>query len=95
MKPETLSLLNEQWLIRRLGLHGRQVDRGVTTTIERIARMREAIREVGPSVIVGHGKDGLPMNYEQAFERLYGVPFKADISSKTPVESMASELSQP
>lgn len=69
---EMLALLSEQWMIKRLGQYGQSINTGLTTADERQERMRQAIRAVGPLVIVGRGEDGRGMTYERAFEKLYG-----------------------
>lgn len=61
----------EMWLARRLGTHGVPVFGGVTDRAERIARIRKAICDNHLEVIIAGRKDGKPVNYSQAFERLY------------------------
>lgn len=62
----------EMWLAQRLGTHGVTVFGGLTDRTERIARIRKAICDNGLEVIVCGRKDGKPVNYAQAFQRLYG-----------------------
>ena len=83
MKQSTLTLYNEQWLLRRLREQGAgTLDAGDTTPEERRERVRQAILTHGlTSVIIGRGKDGKPMLWPQAFEALYGVPFAAQEAS--------------
>lgn len=69
-----LNLYTEQWLMRRLQDHGcGMLDEGVTTAEERKQRVAQAIQEHGlEHVVLGRGKDGKPLNYGEAFARLYG-----------------------
>lgn len=73
MKQQSLTLSNEQWLLRRLMDHGvPRLDAGVTTAEERRERVRQAIIEHNlVAVIAGH-RDGKPILYPQAFQALYG-----------------------
>lgn len=66
-------LIDELWLVKRLGQHGSAILEGVTTPEDRRARIRNSIISHGlAAVIVGRGKDRQPQTYAQAFERLYG-----------------------
>lgn len=69
-------LLSEQWMIRRLGQHGANIDIGLTTLDIRRERMREAIQQVGPQVIVGRTGEGKSMSYAEAYEKLWKVLFE-------------------
>jgi hypothetical protein len=68
-------LEREQYLIGRLGQHGANVDAGVTTPQIRMERMREAIAEVGPGIVIGRGKDRKPITYAQVFQQIYNQPY--------------------
>jgi hypothetical protein len=62
----------EMWLARRIALHSVNIFEGETDTGERRQRFRRAIRDHDlADVVCGRGKDGKPVNYATAFERLY------------------------
>lgn len=68
------TLDQECWFAKRLREHGAGwILAGDTTAAVRRERVRAAIlkHRLEP-VIIGRGRDGKPMTYEQAFERLYG-----------------------
>lgn len=72
--PDLTLMRGEMWLARRLGKHGvLLVFGGTTSSKERMQRMREKIKTAGLELIICGHKDGKPVRYGEAFERLYGV----------------------
>jgi len=65
-------LRGEQWLLRRLLQHQVDALAGVTEAGGRKARFRAAIQLHGLDVIICGTRDGKPVTYAQAFQRLYG-----------------------
>ena len=70
----------ELWLAKRLAQHSALTDpegifAGVSDPATRKERIRAAIhaKALG-SVIAARGRDGKPVTYAEAFERLYGEP---------------------
>lgn len=66
-------LSNEIWLAQRLRDHrGPDVFDGVSDPNTRKTRFREAIKACGLESVVIGAKKGIPVNWRQAFESLYG-----------------------
>jgi hypothetical protein len=62
----------EMWLARRIALHSVNVFEDTTDTASRRQRFRQAIKQHGLEVVIcGRDKAGKPLNYSQAFKRLY------------------------
>jgi hypothetical protein len=67
----------EEFLVKRLAEHRRQISAGVTDPALRRERIRTAIIEAGlECVIVGRAPGGRPETYAQAFERYYREPLQ-------------------
>ena len=65
-------LNGELWLARRIALHGVKIFEGDTNPAVRRERFREGIKAHGLESVVCGSKNGKPVLYSQAFERLYG-----------------------
>lgn len=76
----SMRMLNgEGWLGDRLREHGVDIFAGASDHAIRRERIRAAIVEKGLApVIVGRARDGKPLTYSQAFERLYGTPLHVE-----------------
>ncbi len=77
----------ELWLAKRLVQHSALPDpvgifAGVSDPVTRKERVRQAIRRKAlGSVIAARGRNGKPVTYAEAFERLYGEPIEISTSS--------------
>ena len=67
-----VKLDHELWLSQRLRQHGVDAFDGDTTPEVRCQRIREAIRKHGLECVIVGSKQGEPVTYPQAFERIYG-----------------------
>jgi hypothetical protein len=67
----------EEFFVKRLRDHRRQIHSGITDPEERRERIRYAILEGGlDCAIIGKSKTGKSETYAQAFERHYGEPLQ-------------------
>lgn len=62
----------EQWLQRRIALHGIDVFAGDTNQALRKQRFRDAIKQHGLEAVICGSRESRPVTYAQAFRRLYG-----------------------
>jgi hypothetical protein len=64
-------------LAKRLRIHGVKVDDGLTTLEQRREAFRDAITARGIELVIAwKTKNGKPMTYGQAFQRIYGRPLR-------------------
>jgi len=69
---ESRSLEGEIWLAKRFQQQcGQDIFDGITDSTERRIRLRAGIKEQGLEYMIVGAKEGKPINWREAFQRLY------------------------